>query len=68
MQPPVIILPDTECSPQAEMSKKKDACTPEEVSRVMRKMVEARNRKLSAERRKEIATNAAIARWKKKKP
>lgn len=72
MQPPVVILHENECLPQAEtMGKKKDE--DESDSDVMRKWAYRRRDKLTPERRKEIAAKAARARWakardKEKKP
>lgn len=68
MQPPIVIVPDDGCLPQAEpMGKKKKECTDVERSRVMRQMAKERADKLTAERRSEIARNAARARWGQKK-
>jgi hypothetical protein len=70
MQPPLgIILPDG-CLPQASMVKTKGPSTevdPEELSRCMSSLAHRRAKKLSPERRKEIAKKAAQARWKKKR-
>ena len=67
MQPPWFIVANTESLRQAYMTKKdkdKDETDPE-TSRVMARMAHLRDKKLSKARKKEIASQAAKARWAK---